>query len=369
MPLRARLAVIPRILFLLLLLGASAPGAPQGRADLPRPTLEKIERLIAEEMARQEIPGLSVAVVVEGELRGSRGYGFADLENFVPAKASTVYRLASISKPITAVAALQLAEGGKLDLDADIRKYVPSFPEKPWPVTARQLLGHLGGIRHYRGSEEVASTRRYAGVTEALAIFRDDPLLQEPGTKYTYTTYGYNLLGGAVESAAGMKFMDYLRERIFRPAGMDRIRDDDQQALIPNRAQGYRKTPEGDLRNSILADVSNKIPGGGLCSTVEDLARFAIAVQKGTLLSAESTERMFTRQKTKDGQETRYGLGWSIDERDGRKEVTHGGGQPRVATFLYMLPQERCAVALMTNLEGARLPDLARRIADAALGR
>jgi CubicO group peptidase (beta-lactamase class C family) len=356
-----------RLACVLLLLLAAGQAAAQERSGLPPAVLEKIERLITEEMARQRIPGLSVAVATDFEVRWSNGYGFSDLENFVPAKASTVYRLASISKPITAVAALQLAEKGRLDLDAPIRKYVPGFPEKKWPVTARLLLGHLGGVRHYKG-DEIASTRRYESLTDALAIFQADPLLHEPGTKYVYTTYGFNLLGAAVEGASGMRFMDYLRERIFQPAGMEHIRDDDAYTLIPNRAQGYRKTAAGELQNSILADVSNKIPGGGLCSTAEDLARFAVAVQKGTLLARESAELMFTRQKTRDGRRTSYGLGWGVSERDGRREIAHGGGQPRVATYLYMLPDERCAVALMCNLEGARLPDLARRIADAAVG-
>ena len=357
---------LSRRLLFLLLLALAAPAVAQAPSGLSADRVEKIERLITGEMSRQTIPGLSVAVVTDSQLRWSNGYGFADLENFVPAKASTVYRLASISKPITAVAAMQLAEQGKLDLDAPVQKYVPGFPEKPWPVTVRHLLGHLGGVRHYRG-DEIASTRRYARLTDALAIFQDDPLLHEPGTKYAYTTYGYNLVGAAVEGASGMSFMDYLRRHVFEPAGMDRIRDDDPHALIPNRAQGYRKAPDGTLRNSILADVSNKIPGGGLCSTVEDLARFAVAVQSGKLVKPETLAQMWTRQRTKDGQLTAYGLGWSVAEQDGRRTIAHGGGQPRVATYLYLRPDDRCAVALMTNLEGARLPDLARQIADASL--
>lgn len=342
--------------------------AQQPAPALPAPTLEAMERAISREMSRQGVPGLSVAVVTDHQLRWANGYGFADLENFVPAKAATSYRLASISKPITATAVMQLWEQGKLDLDAPVQKYVPSFPQKEWPVTPRQLLGHLGGIRHYKG-DEVNSTRRYESLTEALAIFKDDPLLHPPGSKYLYTSYGYNLLGAVAEGASGAKFPDLLREKVFQPAGMDRIRVDDAAALIPNRAQGYRKTPQGELRNSALADTSNKLPGGGLCSTVEDLARFGMAVQKGTLLKPATLQTMWTRQKTADGKETTYGLGWALADRQGRREVMHGGAQPRVATLLYMLPEERCTVVLMCNLEGTRLTDLAREIADLALGK
>jgi len=318
-------------------------------------------------MARQNIPGLSVAIVTDHQLRWSNGYGMADLENFVPAKAATVYRLASISKTITAVAAMQLAEKGKLDLDAPIQKYCPAFPEKPWPITTRQLLSHLGGIRHYKSPEEVGSTRHYNNLVEGLEIFKNDPLLHEPGTKYSYSTYGYNVVGCVIEGASGMKFVDYIRENIFKPAGMDRMRPDDVFEIIPNRAQGYRKTQSGELRNSALADTSNKIPGGGLCSTVEDLAKFAIAVQKGLLVKKETLTQMWTRQKTRDGQETSYGLGWSLTEHQGQKEVWHTGGQPRVSTILYMRPDQRLAVVLMSNLEGARLTELARQIADLVL--
>jgi CubicO group peptidase (beta-lactamase class C family) len=343
--------------------------AAQESRGLSRDKVESIERAISTEMSRSGIPGLSVAVVTGLELRWSNGYGLVDLENFVPAKASTVYRLGSISKPITATAVMQLAERGKLDLDAAVQTYCPSFPVKPWPLSARQLLGHLGGIRHYKGPDEVNSTRRYNSLVEGLDIFKNDPLVHEPGTRYLYTTYGYSVLGCVVEGASGMKFTDFIRENIFQPAGMNRMRPDDVFDIIPNRAQGYSRTPSGQLRNSALADTSYKIPGGGLVSTVEDLAKFAVALQSGKLVGKVALEQMWTRQKTRDGGQTSYGLGWAISERDGFKEVAHGGAQQRVSTYLYMLPDKGLAVALMANLEGVgnRLQDLARQIAHIAL--
>ena len=356
--------------FLLFLLFVAAPltSAQQtSRTPLPAEKIKQIEALISTEMSRQNIPGLSVAVVAGGQLRWSNGYGLADLENFVPAKAATVYRLGSISKPITALAVLQLAERGKLDLDAPVQKYCPAFPEKQWPVTTRQLLGHLSGIRHYKSEEEFDSTRFYPTMVEALAMFKDDPLLHEPGAKYTYTTFGYTVLGCVLESAGGMKYGDYVRENIFKPAGMDRMRVDSISDIIHNRAQGYRKTDSGALINSPLADNSYKIPGGGLVSTVEDLARFAIAVQSHTLLKKETTEQMFTRQKTKDGKETNYSLGWSVGVQNGVRFAGHSGGQQRITTFLHMLPDKGVAVAVMVNLEGARLGDLVTKIGDLLL--
>ncbi|MFP5264305.1 MAG: serine hydrolase domain-containing protein [Blastocatellia bacterium] len=351
---------------LVVLVFASIP-ASRTAAQLPADKIEKIEKAITAEMSRQNIPGLSVAVVTDRSLRWSNGYGLADLENYIPAKSSTVYRLGSISKTITATAVMQLAERGKLDLDAPVQKYCPAFPQKQWPITARQLLGHLAGVRHYKSEAEFLSTRHYNSIVEGMDMFKDDPLLHEPGTKYLYTTHGYSVLGCAVEGASGMKFADYVLANIFKPAGMDTMRVDDVFEIIPNRAQGYFKNQSGQIRNSTLADTSYKIPGGGFCSTVIDLARFAIAAQAGALVKQQTLEQMWTRQKTRDGKETSYGLGWGLSERNGLKEVQHGGAQQRVSTNLYMIPEKGLAVVLMVNVEGASLNALSRQIADIAL--
>jgi serine beta-lactamase-like protein LACTB len=362
-----------------LLLAAALAQAQPARAASPAPAasspaglaasrVHAVEAAVAGVMAAQKIPGLSLSIVTGGELRFSAGYGQADLENEVPATAQTVYRLASVSKPITAVAAMQLVEQGKLDLDAPVQTYVPSFPVKAWPVTTRQLLGHLGGIRHY-AEGEFESTRHFATLTEALPLFQDDPLVQEPGTRYLYSTYGYTLAGAVVEAAAGTTFADYVRKSIFEPAGMTGARVDDVFQIIPHRAQGYRKGPGGVLQNSGLADTSYKVPAGGLCGTAPDLARFAIALQNGTLVRPEPLRQMFTSLKTRDGKSTGYGLGWTLGaDPQGRREVFHRGAQQRVTSLLYTQPERGLAVVLFANLEGTGSPlfALARQIAEIA---
>jgi CubicO group peptidase (beta-lactamase class C family) len=332
-------------------------------AGLPDAKVQEIERAVAEEMDRQGIPGLSLAVSSDLRLAWSAGFGMADLENSVPARAATVYRLASISKPITAIAVLQLVERALIDLDAPIQTYVPSFPEKQWPVTIRNLLRHTAGIRHYKGLEEVNSTRHYRGLQDPLAIFQADPLLFEPGTRFAYTTYGYNLLGAAVQGASGVPFIEYLRANIFEPAGMDRIQPDDVHAIIPNRARGYRTAKAGGVENCALADTSNKIPGGGMVSTPEDLVKLAIALGRGKLLKKETLGQMYAQQRTRSGDAVPYGLGWFVREAEGTKWVSHSGGQQGVSTNLMTLPREGCAVAIMTNLEGASVAPLSARIA------
>jgi serine beta-lactamase-like protein LACTB len=317
-----------------------------------------IRTSVFETMGRSGIPGLSLAIVDAGVVRYEAGFGFADVENEVEAGPRTVYRLASVSKPITAVAVLRLYEQGRLDLDAPVWRYCPEFPEKPWPVTARELLAHQGGIRHYRPDEPTIA-RPFASFAESLTLFRDDPLLFEPGTAVQYSTYGYNLLGCAAAGAAGESFLALLREAVFQPAGMEDARDDDARELIANRAQGYVRNAEGRLRNSALADTSYKVPGGGLCATAADVARFGSALLAGRLLRPATLELMLTPQKTRAGRTTGYGLGLVVDERDGHLEAWHEGGQERVSTLLYLdadkpVADRGRAIAILSNLEGVQ---------------
>jgi serine beta-lactamase-like protein LACTB, mitochondrial len=376
---KRQITIIAGQLFCVALVLTSLPRTPstaQTTAALPADKVTRIETAIGSFMSRQGIPAISVAIVVDNQIRFQRGYGMADIENFVPAKASTVYRIASTTKPLTAAAAMQLAEKGKLDLDAPVQKYVPSFPTKSFPITTRQLLAHLGGIRNYRPGEG-ERTNRYESLTDALSIFKDDPLDFEPGTRFSYTTFGYTLLGAVIEGASGMRYEDYMRENVYKPAGMQYTQVDDLYAIIPSRARGY--TPrvygrfDGNIRNAALMDSSYKIPGGGLVSTVEDLARFAITLQNGLLIKQETFAQMSKSQKTRDGRETGYGYGWYTGVREGRQpdgSIWHGGVQPGFTADLWILPSKRFALVILTNLEGGGrlgLATLANQIADVVL--
>ena len=352
----------PRAALIVLTLSIVSASGPDESGSLPSSMVAKIDASVAKVREARKIPGLSVAIY-DGRNLWSKGYGLADVENDIPATTKTVYRLASVSKPITAVAAMKLVEAGKLDLDAPVQKYVPSFPEKQWPVTCRDLLSHLAGIRSYRG-EETQSTRHYLDRISALEIFRDDPLLHEPGTKYLYSTYGFNLVGAAVAKASGKRFLEVLKSSIFEVAGMRTIRDDDPYAIIPVRARGYRLVG-GRLQNSIPADITNKVPGGGLCSDAPDVARFGAALIEGKILNPETMKRMWTPRKTKSGMPIGYALGWGIGRFRDEREVSHGGAQAKVSTVLYLRPDRKIVVVILANLEGVPLMDLARELADA----
>jgi CubicO group peptidase (beta-lactamase class C family) len=341
---------------------AATPRPPEPRPTEP-PMSARVEAAVSVEMSRLGIPGITVAVVTDGQLQWVNGYGLADVENNVPAKAGTVYRIASLSKPITAVAAMQLAEAGKLDLDASVQKYMPGFPE-PWAaITSRQILCHQSGIRHVQ-DEEWASTRHYFSLASSLEAFREDPLLFPPGTKAEYSTLGFNLLGCVIEKVTEKPFLDTLRDQVFAPAGMETARADDVFEVIPNRADGYRRLATGELAHSVLADTSNKIPGGGLCATAPDIARFAVALLGGGLMKRESWDAMITPQRVREGRVTGYGLGWRVGTYKGRREVWHHGGQPQVSGLLYMQPEKKLAIVFLANLENVYLPltELARQL-------
>lgn len=344
-------------------------GAPSivAQSTLSKAEITACEQLISKAMQAKAIPGLSVAIGRSHSIAWTSGFGYADIENQVPATANTVYRLASISKPITAVAAMQLVEKGKLDLDAKVQAYVPTFPEKLFKLTTRNLLSHQGGIRHYKGAE-IGSTRHYNTVNSALKIFAAEPLIHPPGDKFTYTTYGYNLLGAAVVGASKTGFVPYLQANIFDPAGMTKTREDSIAKIIPHRAQGYRLSKlSKQVFNSRIVDTSNKIPGGGLCGTAADLVQFCHALGTGKLLKSETLDQMWTPARNKAGKQLKYGLGFRITKADKPRIVGHSGGQPRVSTMLLFRPDENIVVALMSNLEGAGLHPLALQLSELVL--
>jgi len=328
--------------------------------------LRAFEAFAQQQVASAPLPGLSVAVM-KGDFVWSHGFGFADLENHVAATAESSYRLASVTKPMTAVAVLKLAEEGTIDLDAEVQKYVPSFPRKPWPITLRELLAHLGGISHYRDVAAELHFREPKNTAEALAVFRDFDLVAEPGTRFSYSSYGYVLLGAAIEGATGKPYAEVMREKVWGPLGMSATRMDDPRALIPNRVRGY-ELRDGKLRNAEYVDVSSRFAAGGTRSTVLDMLTFVRGVAAGKVLSSASLDRMWTRQTTKSGATIDWGLGWDLTPVAGRFAVSHDGSQTETNTLLIYIPKQQFAIALASNMQGANLQLFADRLAQIFLG-
>jgi len=216
------------------------------------------------------IPGVQVAVAVSGKLVWSEGFGYADAERKRPVTRETQFRIGSVSKPLTAAAVALLYQQGKLDLDAPVQRYVPSFPDKGYPITTRQLAGHLAGIRHYK-DREFFLNRRFATVLDGLTIFQDDSLLFPPGTRFSYSSYAWNLISAVVEGASGDDFLHYMSAHVLRPLGLAHTAPDRTDSLIPGRTQPYDRDSGGSYRIAPAVDNSYKWAGGGFVSTAEDL--------------------------------------------------------------------------------------------------
>jgi len=262
----------------------------------------QIEAAVSKFMSSTHVPGLSVAVVEDGKYEWAAGFGLADLENNVPASEHTLFRLASISKPLTAVGAMELWERGKLDLDAPVQKYCPAFPRKSAPITIRQVMGHLGGIRHYKldslDDPEVGNTKHFDNPIQAgLDFFKEDPLVAQPGSHFHYSTQGYTLVGCVMEGASGAKYTDYMRQNVLVRAGMKQTQPDDRLAVIPYRTRFYQKTKSGTVGNADFLDSSYKIPGGGWLSSAEDVARFEVAILNDELIKNTTRSLMWTPLK------------------------------------------------------------------------
>ena len=329
---------------------APATAAVLQATDYSQPELNA--RAVAKELLSHGIPGLSLAVAVDGQIVYSEGFGYADLEERVPVWATTKFRIGSVSKPLTAVALVQLVEQGKIDLDAPVQKYVPTFPEKNGKITPRLLAGHIAGIRHYQGDEFQISTH-YNSVLDGLKIFQDDPLVAPPGTKFSYSSYGFNLLSAVIQSASGQEFLPYMHEHVFGPLGLRSTTEDQPAEIIMQRARFYTQQKDQPVRNASFVDNSYKWAGGGFLSSAEDLVRFGSAMLQPGFLKPESLRLLFTPQQTVDGKQIEYGMGWFIHKsKSGQRVYEHSGGSVGGTSQLILYPDAHVVVAMVCNFDG-----------------
>lgn len=321
-------------------------------------------------MDTTHVPGLSAAIAIDGEVVWTDGFGHADLAHQVPATEDTRFRIASISKPVAATVAMMLVEDGQLDLDAPIRSYLPLFPEKRDTITTRQLLSHTAGIRHYEG-DEFESATRYESRLGPLAIFADDPLLFEPGTDYSYSTFGYTLASAVMEAAADSTFLELLEARLADPLNLDTLVPEKTREVIPNKASFYLvETSNGDTTvvNAPYVDNSNKWTGGGLLAAPKDVVGFVLGLLDGELITEESLNEMFAPQAPVEDASNHYGLGWRVDEDDqGRQVVWHTGGAMGGSGVVRFYPDRDLVVATLANTSGVPHSDLAEEMTNILL--
>lgn len=343
----------------------SAQQAPAAKAGPDRDRDPAVlARLADDARAGLGVPGLSVSLAQNDTIVFAQGFGMGDVEQSVPVRAESVFRIASISKPITATAVMQLVERGLVSLDDPIQRYVPSFPRKPQgEVRVRHLLTHTSGVRHYKGSE-FSLAEFFPTLERAIAVFRNEPLEFAPGERYLYSTYGYNLLQGVIEVASGRSYEDYVRANIFVPASMLSTYLEHPQEIVRYRVRQYvaGATPFSVL-NAPYVDLSVKWAGGGIISTASDIARFSIALDQGRLLKPETLERMYTSARLNNGNITGYGFGWMVAQEGGHTFVAHSGGAMGGTTYLLREPKARTAAVLLANLDNVpRLRELAQQL-------
>lgn len=335
---------------------------------LPDELAARLTERLVEAVERSGALGVSTAVVRGGELADVRSLGWEDVAGGVPASGRTMYRWASISKPLTAVAALQLAERDHLDLDRDVREYVPEFPAKPYPITARQLLCHQGGVVHYSNGEVIRTVREYevehpmADRVRALDVFKESPLVAVPGESYRYTTHGYALLGAVIQRAGGATYVEQVRARILEPLGMASTQPDHAWVAIPRRAVGYRSSRIGLGTLDPRREVSWKVPGGGWISTVGDLARFGLGLLEGRLLEPETQAEMATSQVPGDGRDRSYGYGIGTGTFEGHAVLSHSGSQSAAASYMLLCPGRGLGVFVMSGTRNFEPAPLAREM-------
>jgi len=270
---------------------------------------ERAHALVQEFFFASDTPGLAVSVGLGNKIVWSEGFGHADVEQMVKVDpARTLFRIGSVIKPMTAHAAAQLVQAGKLGLEAPIQTYVSAFPKKSGPITTRQRLSHLSGIRQ-RGEGEFFSSESYETVTAGLVIFQDDPLEQAPGERFLYSSYGYNLVSAVLEGASGQGYLEYMAANVFRPLGMTKTVPDLLARIIPGRGRYYFRQGD-DLLNTPEVDNSYKWASRGVLGTADDLVRFGLAQLEENPVTDIVHEVFWVKQVTNDGEETNFGLGW-----------------------------------------------------------
>ncbi len=318
-------------------------------------------------MQAEAIPGLSIAVGIDGVPVWAEGLGSADVAGGRPVTPGTLFRVGSVSKSMTAIGLGVLMDRGEVDLDAPVQVYVPGFPEKAWPITTRQLGGHIAGIRHYRG-EEFWSDVHYPDVESGLAIFAADPLLFEPGTEYTYSSYGWNLLSAVMEGASGEAFLTFMAVEVFEPLGMEQTIPDVAQESVPQRTVFYELDDDGVPRVAPHVDNSYKWAGGGFLSTPSDLVRFSSSVLEPGIVSPATLALLLDTQHLRNGEETGYGIGWGdVVSDQGHRIARHTGGSVGGTTMLWVDRSTGVTVAVAANRGNAPITNnaLMERVAAA----
>ena len=343
--------------------------------------VEQARQVVRASVAEQNLPGVSVAVGAAGELVWAEGFGWAHLAEKVAVTPGMRFRLGTASTVLTSAAAGLLLEKGRLNLDDEIQAYVPGFPKKDWPLTLRQVMGHVAGLRADAGGEEPVSVRedqpgavRCARPVDGLERFAQRSLLFEPGTEYRFSSYGWVLVSAAIEAAAQEPFASFMHKQVFEPLGMNDTTAESSPEPSPDRATFYFPRMSADPRygpdEGRELDLSCFAGSSAFVSTPSDLVRFGLAITSGKLLQPATVELLHAPQRLRSGKETPYGLGWDIHAADPASQqprlIGHDGElMGGLTSSFFILPEQGLVIAVASNTAFGDTHAMAVKIAQA----
>lgn len=318
---------------------------------------DAVDEYIKAEMKKSRIPGLSLAVVMNGRVVKAAGYGFSNVETQTPATSETAYKIASLSKPIIATAVMLLDQQGRISLDDSVARYLANVPASWANITVRQLLSHTAGLTRDPSDYQPYIEQQPIAVIESTYSL---PLQSKPGEKWSYSNIGYYVLAEIITRVTGMQWSDFIAQQLFEPAGMTSTRLTSIPAMIPNRSRGY-EVDETGLSNA--EDWIAVRPSGAYVSTVLDLAKLDMFLVSRNPLDAVRQAAIMSPAMLPEGKAASYGLGWSLDTYLGEERVSHDGQFPGFRSDWERFPGQRLSVILLANLGSARVQRLVPKIA------
>jgi CubicO group peptidase (beta-lactamase class C family) len=326
-------------------------------------TPDKIDEYVAAEMQKQHVPGVSIAVVKNGEVVRLKGYGLANVEHQVPVEPKTIFQSGSVGKQFTAMAVMMLVEDGKLNLEDPINKYFTDAPSTWSNIRVRNLLSHTSGIPDYEQGTHKLDLRHDYTEDELLKFAEQLPLDFQPGDKWKYSNTGYVLLGILIHKVSGQFYGDVLHDRIFVPLGMSTARIISEADIVPNRAAGYQFV-NGELKNQDwVAPKLNTTADGSLYLTAMDMTKWEAALRERRLLKASSYDQMWTSFILNDGKPANYGFGWFVSKPGGRTLIEHSGSWQGFKSYIGRWVDDGVTVIVFSNLDKANPTVIAKGVA------
>jgi serine beta-lactamase-like protein LACTB, mitochondrial len=331
------------------------------------PALAQNREKLRQVLTQNSTPGASVAVIKNGKIVWSEGFGLSNIETNSPATSETKFGIGSISKSLTMVLAMRLAEEGLLDLDAPIEKYLPDFPHKNQGVTIRLIGNHLSGYADDFDNDNFYNTKRYETTEQVLKEFYKEKLAAKPLEKSIYGTTTFTLIAGVVEKVTKRDFATAMNDFVLKPLQIKNILPNDKRQIIPNRTAFYIRDDKGKTVNGEFVDPSFKIAGAGFLSNAEDLAKFGAALIDEGFLRKKSLNELFQLGETSAGEKTPFALGFRVVKTADGKELIHQpGGGVGISSVLLIDRKNKISLAILTNQTGAPIGNLnlLRGIAD-----